>query len=75
MQNVMELILDSLFDNGAYLFNYINLNAFVALLSATLILLIIALFFIFRKKRKGYKTASTLLKMAMLLGLLIPLFL
>ncbi len=75
VQTTFDLIFDSLGENGAYLFNYINLNAFFVLLAATFLILVITLFFVYRENKKAYKTASTLLKIAMLFGLIIPLFL
>ncbi|MFD1551847.1 UbiA family prenyltransferase [Putridiphycobacter roseus] len=75
VQTTINLMLDDLGENGAYLFNYINLSAFLLLLAITFILLVTSLFFVYRKSKKGYKTASYLLKAAMLCGLVIPIFL
>ncbi len=54
----------------------INLNLFIFLLASSLILLTISAYFTFRKHQiKSYKKASLFLKLAMVFGLLVPLFL
>lgn len=71
-----DIMFSSIFMDVMYIKNFINIELFSLLLSVALIILTISAFLIFAKhKHSAYKWASSLLKIAMLAGLLIPLFL
>lgn len=58
------------------IYNPINMPAFMILLAGSLVLMTVSAFYIFQKHRiSAYKKASLFLKLAMVFGLLIPLFL
>ena len=72
---ILQLLIDILL-SAETLVNPINLNLFVALLTSSLCLLGLSAFFSLQKHQiKTYKRASTCLKLAMVFGLLVPLFL
>lgn len=72
----MDIVLSRQTIDVMYIHNFIKLEPFTILLVTALLLFSISTFLIFVKhKRSVYKWASMLLKLAMLSGLLIPLFL
>ena len=76
VDTLIAILFSSVLFDGYYIKNLINPTVFISLLACTLVILTVSAFLIFVKhKRKTYKIASTMLKIAMLAGLLIPLFL